>query len=264
MEKIRSKDGTLIAYEKSGHGPGLVLVHGTSADHNRWAPILNQLQEKFSVYTVDRRGRGESGDNLPYSIEKEFEDIAAVTESIPESVYLLGHSYGALCSVEAALLSENIKRLILYEPPIGIKAGADYAPQVVTEIQQKLKEGDREGVVETFLREIPKVPPHELELLKTSPSWKERIASAHTIPRELQASGNEYHFEPGRFTGLSTPTLLLLGGDSPRFIKDATSKLHETLLNNRVAVMPGQQHVAMNTAPEMFLKEVIGFLEKTG
>ena len=194
MEKIRSNDGTLIAYERSGHGPGLVLVHGTSADHTRWAPVLGQLQEKYTVYAVDRRGRGESGDNLPYSIEREYDDIAALVEAIPEPVYLLGHSYGGLCSLEATLRTNHIKRLILYEPPVSVRSGVEYSPQVVPFIQQKMNEGDREGVVETFLREVPKVPSHELELLKASPSWKGRVAAAHTIPREMQASGIDYQF----------------------------------------------------------------------
>ena len=96
METIRSKDGTRIAYERSGAGPALVLVHGTTADHTRWAPVLPMLERIFTVYAVDRRGRGQSGDAADYSIEREYEDIAAVVSSIPGPVNLLGHSYGAL------------------------------------------------------------------------------------------------------------------------------------------------------------------------
>ena len=263
MDKIQSKDGTLIAYERSGHGPALVMVHGTTADHTRWAPVLSQLQEKYSVYTVDRRGRGESGDHLPYSIEREFEDIASVAESIPEPITLLGHSYGALCSLEAVLLSRRINRLILYEPPIPLGTGDAYPPQLIASIQQQLEQGNRQGAVETFMREIPRLPPHELELLKDSPSWKGRVAAAHTILREMQATSRDgYRFDPKRFMKLTTPTLLMLGGDSPAFLRIAIQKLHETLPNNKIAVMPGQQHVAMNSAPDLFLREVIGFLRE--
>jgi pimeloyl-ACP methyl ester carboxylesterase len=262
LEKISSKDGTLIAYEKSGQGPALVLVHGTAADHSRWAPVLTQLQEKYTVFAVDRCGRGESEDHHKYSMEREFEDIANVVGSIPGQVNLLGHSYGAICSLEAAHISRNINKLILYEPPITMGADGIYPQETITEIKHKLDVGNIEGIVETFLREIPKVPPHEHELLKASPSWKGRVAAAHTILRELQASENGYHFTADRFSGLTTPTLLLLGGDSPGFFKDAIAKLHAVLPHNRVVVMPGQQHVAMNSAPNMFLKQVIGFLDE--
>ncbi len=260
MEKVHSKDGTLIAYEKSGQGTPLVLVHGTSADHTRWGPVLKQLGERFTVYAVDRRGRGESGDTPPYSIEREFEDITAVVDSIPGPVYLIGHSYGAICSLEAALRSHNIDKLILYEPPITLGTSKEYPPHVVAAIQQLIKDGNNEGIVETFLREVPKVPPHELELLKASPSWKGRVAAAPTIFREMQASDDGYRFQAERYRLLTTPTLLLLGGDSPDLFRDAIHKLHEVLPDNQVVILPGQQHVAMSTAPEMFLDAVFGFL----
>lgn len=100
MNRIISKDSTPIAYQQSGKGPPLVLVHGTTADHTRWAPVLQPLEEHFTLYALDRRGRGESGDADAehYSIEREFDDVAAVVDSIGEPAYLLGHSYGALCA----------------------------------------------------------------------------------------------------------------------------------------------------------------------
>jgi len=111
MDKVRSKDGTLIAYERSGKGPALVLVHGTTADHTRWAPVLPMLEQKFTVYAIDRRGRGQSGDSVVYSLEREYEDIATVVASIREPVNLLGHSYGALVCLEVALRVTNPRNL---------------------------------------------------------------------------------------------------------------------------------------------------------
>src|SRR5262245_32171992 len=101
MQTIRSKDGTIIAVERSGMGPPLVLVHGTSADHTRWKPLLPRLEAHFTVCAVDRRGRGGSGDAPGYSITLEFDDIAAVIDALGEPALLLGHSYGAVCSLEA-------------------------------------------------------------------------------------------------------------------------------------------------------------------
>jgi pimeloyl-ACP methyl ester carboxylesterase len=260
MVKIKSMDGTLIAYLRSGSGPPLLLVHGTTADHTRWPAVLPAFEEKFTVYAVDRRGRGESGDNEPYTIEREFEDIAAVIDSIHGPVNVLGHSYGALCCLESALLTENIAKLILYEP--YIHTGIDvYPPGIADRIQALVDAGDRDGAVSTMFREIAGMPEQELEMLRSLSSWKVRVAAAHTIARETRAE-EEHKFIPERFRELHVPTLLLLGGESPAFMKRATEVIHEALPNSRIAVMPGQQHIAMNTAPDLFAGEVIKFLQQ--
>lgn len=258
MQTIHSSDGTRIAYQQSGQGSPLILVHGTTADHTRWAPILPNLEQHFTVYAVDRRGRGESGDAEQYAIEREFEDIVALINSIDEPVFLLGHSYGAICSLEAARRTTHVRKLVLYEPPIptGIEI---YPHEVVNRIQALLDAGDREGALITFMQDIVHMPPHEMETLRSSPSWPARIAAAHTILREMRGS-NEYVFEPGRFSSLTTPTLLLLGGDSPAFFKAGIEAVHAALPNSQVRVMPGQQHAAINTAPELFTREVYEFL----
>jgi len=262
MDKVRSKDGTLIAFQKTGTGAPLVLVHGTSADHTRWAPVLPPLASRFTVYAMDRRGRGGSGDTDPYAIEREFEDVVAVVDSIGEPVNLLGHSYGGICALEAATRSKNLRRLILYEPPVqtGQTDKEIYPSWVLSAMRELLAKGDRDGVVTLFMREVPRVPVHELEVLRSVPAWQGRVAAAHTIPRELDASNGGYQADPAKFARLTTPTLLLLGGDSPAFLTAATHLLHETLPNNRLVVMPGQQHTAMNTAPELFAREVLDFL----
>ena len=89
MEHIRSKDGVPIAYGRSGEGVPLVLIHGATADHTRWMPILPELEKHFTVYAVDRRGRGKSGDADPYAIDREYEDVVTVVDSIPGPVNLL-------------------------------------------------------------------------------------------------------------------------------------------------------------------------------
>src|SRR5215471_2932059 len=90
MDTIRARDGVLIAYERSGQGSPLIVVHGTTADHTRWAPVLPVFEQHFTVYAIDRRGRGGSGDAEPYAIEQEFEDVMAVAGAIREPVFLLG------------------------------------------------------------------------------------------------------------------------------------------------------------------------------
>lgn len=253
-----SKDGTPIAWRRSGQGAPLVLVHGTTADHTRWHPLLPRLEERFSVCAVDRRGRGASGDAPVYSIAREFEDIAAVVDAIGEPVFLLGHSYGALCSLEACLLTNGVRRLILYEPPVPI--GIEIYPRpLVAHLEALLAKGERAEVVTTFFREVVRAPAAEIAMRQGLPNWPARVAAAHTILREMRLT-EAYAFEPGRFAAMRTPTLMLLGGDSPPFLTRATEVVHQALPASRLVVMAGQQHAAMDTAPELFVAEVFAFL----
>jgi pimeloyl-ACP methyl ester carboxylesterase len=258
VDTIRSSDGTPIAYHRSGQGAPLVLVHGTTADHTRWAPVLPAFEPYYTVYALDRRGRGGSGDAEQYAIECEFEDIVALVNSLAEPVFLLGHSYGALCSLEAARRTTQLRKLVLYEPPIP--TGSEiYPPEVVSRIQALLEAGDREGAVILFLQDVARVPPHELEILQATPSWPARLTAAHTILREMRGA-NEYVFEPTRFEDLRTPTLLLLGGASPTFFQRAIEAVQAALPVSQVRILAGQQHTAMNTAPEVFTRAVVEFL----
>jgi pimeloyl-ACP methyl ester carboxylesterase len=256
IETAVSKDGTRIGWARSGLGPPLVLVHGTTADRTRWNPVLPALEDHFTVYAVDRRGRGASGDAARYAIEREYEDVAAVVEAIGRPVNLLGHSYGARCSIGGALLTPNLRRLILYEPAL---TGDVYPPSFLERLQQYLEAGDRERVLTTFFREVVRVPPDELTVLQSSPAWQGRIKAAHTIVREILAA-KQLGVQPERLKDFATPTLLLLGGDSPPPFKAAIDELHDAIPKSRIAVLPGQRHAAMDTGPEIFTSEVIGFL----
>ena len=254
MKKIRSKDGTPIAYKRSGEGPPLVLVHGTLATHARWGAITPALAEHFTVYAVDRRGRGESRDTQPYTLEREFEDVAAVADAIGPGVNVLGHSHGGLCVLEAALRTDNLRSVIAYEP-----ASAPVPDGLMDRIEALLDAGEPEEAVITFVRDGVKMPPHELEKWRSTPAFPARVAVAHTIPREFRAV-EAYQFKPERFKHLDVPTLLLVGGDSPAFLKTGSEKWHAALPNSRIVELPGQQHVAMDTAPDLFLREVQAFL----
>lgn len=257
-QNVTSKDGTSIAYEHSGTGPPLVLVHGTTADHTRWRPILLSLEERFTVYAVDRRGRGGSGDAATYALAREFEDVAAVVDSIDQPVHLLAHSYGALCSMEAALLTGNIRKLILYEPPFSTSEPM-YPPGSRQKLERLHAEGEMEQLLMAFMTEVVRMPPQDVEALRNDASWPTRLALAPTIPREM--SNEDYVFEPERFRNLMTPTLLLMGSESPRFLQKPCEALASVMPDARLVVMEGQGHAAMNTAPELFLREIVGFLQ---
>ena len=148
MHAIASRDGTRIAFWRSGRGPPLLLVHGATADHTTtWRFVLQDFEQRFSVYAMDRRGRGGSGDSASYALQREAEDIVAIIDCIGEPVNLLGHSYGGLCAIEAALLTDKLRKLILYEEvPLRVTDG--YEPAIIDPFEPQREAGD----VERFRR----------------------------------------------------------------------------------------------------------------
>jgi pimeloyl-ACP methyl ester carboxylesterase len=259
MRSVVSKDGTRIACIEIGAGSPLVLVHGTSADHTRFGPVVPKLQERFTVFAMDRRGRGASGDSSDYTLEREAEDVAAVIDNVAGAgkACLLGHSFGAIVCLEALVLTDRIEKLVLYEPLIPV-GPTSHPPDAIARFDALLAKHEREAVVEIFLSEIVKVPATDVATLKSLPSWPSRVAGAHTIPREMRAE-EAFSVRAERFASVRVPTLLLLGGDSPASFKAAIEAVARAVPSSRVEVLPGQKHMAMNTAPEMFATTVLGF-----
>lgn len=260
METITSKDGTVLGYRRAGHGPALLLVHGTTADHTRWQGISPRLEQQFTVHAMDRRGRGGSGDGPEYQLAREAEDVAAVVDSIEGPVNILGHSYGAVCSLEAALLTDRISTMVLYEPPIPTSLPM-YPPGIPDRMQSLIDDGEQEAALELFLSEVVDMPEHELAAYRQLPVWKVRIELAPTIPREL-AIDRTYRFDPDKFADLDIPIRLLLGGESPPMFQRAIETAAEALPNATVAILTGQQHIAMDTNPELFLTAVFSYLDE--
>lgn len=258
MKTVASADGTQIAYDQGGSGPHLLLVHGTAANHARWASVCPLLEPHFTVTVMDRRGRGDSGDAADYVIEREFEDVAAVVAAIGAPVLLFGHSYGALCALGAALRTGRLRGLILYEPWINEDGGHLYTAEQLRRLDALLAAGDRDGVVTALFAEIAGFPPHEMDLLKSSPYWSVRVATAHTIPREARAE-ESYRLPRDELRKLTIPVLLLVGGDSPPFARKISAMLKGLLPNSRTAAMPGQQHIAMTTGPALLVEAVMTF-----
>jgi pimeloyl-ACP methyl ester carboxylesterase len=258
FREITSKDGVAISCRQSGVGRPLLLVHGTTADHRSWDPITPLLASHCTIFAMDRRGRGGSGDSSEYSLEREVADIVAVVEAIGEPVALLGHSYGALCGLEAALVTAQIDRLILYEP--GLATGIPlYPPGVPERMQALIDRGELEAVVDVLFREVVRMPDHELATYRQSPLWADRLPLAATIPREMAAE-LAYHFDAARFAELQTATMLLQGGDSPPVLRQATELVAAALPNSKIVILAGQQHIAYRTHPEMFARETLRFL----
>lgn len=258
--RVRSADGTEIAFWSTGAGPPLVLVHGTGAEHFSFRFAEPMLARRFTVHAVDRRGRGTSGDSkAQYAIEQEFADMAAVVDSLEEPAWLLGHSYGATVALGAAPLARNLRGLILYEPAPGIPATD---PTIPARLEAMLARNAREELLTAFMTEVAGLAPEDLDRLRTSPLWASRIAAAHTIPREIEAE-ERYRPDPETFGSLSIPAMLLLGDESPDWARRGTDVARSLLPECRVTALEGQGHVALMTAPDMFASEVARFAGST-
>ena len=262
MKTVTSADGTTIAYERTGSGPPLVLVHGTALDHNFWdlSDLRPELAEQNTVYAIERRGRGASGDAEEYDLEREIEDVAAVVESIDEPVTLLGHSYGALIALEAALRTDDLHGLVLYEPPFGPEIPPEIE-QLFGAIQALLADGEKEQALITNLTAVG-TPEASLGELRSSPSWPALVDAADTLPREFERF-MEYKFDTDRFKGMTTPTVLFTGGESHPSLVDLTETVDETLPDSRIVVFDGHGHFAMNTATDRFIDEVLAFIQES-
>ncbi|HET9084242.1 MAG TPA: alpha/beta hydrolase [Candidatus Limnocylindrales bacterium] len=268
---VRSADGTPIAVFSSGPAgtettaPALILVHGAAADHTTFRVIGPRLAERYAVHAIDRRGRGGSGDTFPYSIEREFEDVAAVAEAVAsesgQPVAVVGHSYGGRCALGAALMTDRIGAVVCYEgaptPP-----GVDYGDASLAE---ELAELDRAGqpalLLETFLRRVVGMDDAAIAAYQADPVWPRRVGAAHTIPRELLAEGRSDAAGLEALGQVRQPVLQVLGGASKPEFAESTAALHDRLPNGIVAVIPGARHAAHHTHPDALIEAIETFLD---
>jgi pimeloyl-ACP methyl ester carboxylesterase len=258
MEQVPSADGTPIAVSCSGSGPALLLVHGATVDHSYWGYLIPLLEPHFTVYALDRRGRGGSGDTPPYTPDREIEDIQAVLNAIPGPVNLFGHSSGTVLSLETARRAgDKVRRLMLYEPPLFTST-----PRLPTGHADRLTAlvaaGDREGALKTFLREGPRTSEDELAQIEAGPGWPRMLEVAHTVPYDGRLV-NDYDLSAERLAGLHMPIELLLGGASPPRIRAAVEAVAAALPHSQTITLPGQEHMAMVTAPALLAGEMIRF-----
>jgi pimeloyl-ACP methyl ester carboxylesterase len=146
--------------------------------------------------------------------------------------------------------------------PSPVPAGTElYSPEALDSVRSSLKAGDRERALTTFYCDIALISPEEIEMLRSLPTWPARVALAPTIPHEMRAFESYVsNFDPARLANLRTPTLILLGDDSPALEKAAAEALDAALPDSQIVVMPHQAHIAHRTAPEVFVREVVRFL----
>ncbi|MFG2089112.1 alpha/beta fold hydrolase [Spirillospora sp. NPDC048824] len=259
-----SADGSVIGFRVFGEGPPMVLVHGAAVDGRSWAPLVPELAERFTVHVMDRRGRGLSmreGD--PYALAREGEDVAAVVEAAGRDVFLVGHSYGALCSLNAAPHTDAIGRIVLYEPPVTSPWREVASPEAMERLRAFAGEEDYERLLETVLREVIRLSPKQVDALRSARRfWRTSLENAPPLLRETESVGRIE--ECGRFAGIGVPVRLLVGERSPAYQRPAAEAIAELIPGADVAVLPGQGHMAMMEDPALLAGALSAFAALEG
>ncbi len=245
---VTSKDGTRIAYDRIGQGPAVILVAGALCSRSFWSgpELARRLARSFTVYNYDRRGRGDSGDRsdtMPYALEREIEDIEALSDDAGGLVYLYGHSSGAALALEAALrLSNKVKKLAMYEAPYNDAAEAQGAwKQYTNQLTEALAANRRGDAVELFMGLVG-TPADQIEAMRHAPVWSMFEAIAPTLAYDRSAMGEYASVPTERATLITIPTLVMNGGASYPFMSDAAQALGKALPNAQVRILEGQTH----------------------
>jgi pimeloyl-ACP methyl ester carboxylesterase len=261
--RVRSRDGTPIAVFELGDGPPLLLVHGATADHTTFRVVGPILASGFRLHALDRRGRGASGDAPVYAIEREFEDVAAVAETIAAErggpVDVFGHSYGGRIALGAALGTLDIRRVVCYEGAPPPPTDTYHPTGLEARLRERLARGDRAGALDTFMAEVVGMTQADLDRFRADPVWPLRVAAAPTILRELEA-GDAPAASLDALGAVSQRVLQLLGGESLPVFHAATEALHERLRHGKIVVIPGARHAAHHTHPDAVRDALEAFL----
>jgi pimeloyl-ACP methyl ester carboxylesterase len=256
---VASAEGTEIAYWRHGKGPVLLIVHGGGNFSGAWSPMLPLLTPTSTVVVIDRRGRGSSGDTLPYTIEREVEDVAAVANALGP-MCVLGHSFGGPLALEAALSTGAISSLIVYEGWPDPGDDLTVLPDFLAPMEGLIGEGRYEESVEYG------ETPEDIAKLRRDPLWPDWVDATATFPREVRAYLSFWIANPpsgGRWRGLAIPTLLLYGEANPA-AGDGARVLANSLDDARIEELPGQGHRAYSEAPDVLAAAIMPFLRVSG
>jgi pimeloyl-ACP methyl ester carboxylesterase len=240
METVKSKDGTTIAFDRLGSGPPVVLVCGGSVDRTADAAIAQELASDFTVFNYDRRGRGDSGDTLPYAIDREVEDIEAVIGVAGGSAFLWGSSSGAVLALIAA---ENVPvtKLALWEPPFVPDDLPRPPEDQVSQYETMVAEGRRGDAVEYFMTKIIGMPAEVVAGARTQPWWKATEALAHTLAYDARIMG-DYSIPKDLAASVKVPTMVIAGGADFPWMCQAAETLAAALPDGQVRTLEGQGH----------------------
>jgi pimeloyl-ACP methyl ester carboxylesterase len=259
--RVTSKDGTRITFDRSGDGPALILVGGALSDRSGGAPLAKLLAPRFTVFSYDRRGRGDSEDTSPYSVEREIEDLEALIDEAGGTSFVHGHSSGAVLALEAAArLPAKIEKLSLYEPPFIIDDSRPPPPEnFLGQIDELIAAGRRGDAVEFWMTEVVRAPAEAVAQMRSAPTWPALEALVHTLAYDVAVLGDNMAGDPlpaRQWATATAPTLVMDGGASPAWIRNSARALADVLPNAQHRTLEGQTHAA---APEVLAPEIERF-----
>jgi pimeloyl-ACP methyl ester carboxylesterase len=244
-KKVKSADGTAIAFETVGSGHPLILVGGAFCDRHARAsgtPLAALLAPELTVFSYDRRGRGESGDTPRWSVERELEDLAALIEEAGGAAYVYGISSGAILALHAAVRHLPIPKLALYEPPLMLDANRlKPLENVAQELILATAAGNRPEAVEIFMTRVLQLPAGAVEQMRKSPVWPGLESLAHTLSYDVRitALGPALIAEAA---SVRPATLALHGEACPAWMREAICALAHALPSGSERVLSGQTH----------------------
>ncbi len=251
MQKVTSKDGTQIAFDKLGQGPALILVGGAfqyRALDPQTAQLAALLAPRLTVFHYDRRGRGDSGDAPRYSVEREVEDIQALITQAGGSAFVFGMSSGGALALEAAARGLAITKMALYEPPFN--SGDDNARQAsehytkqLTALLAESRRGDAVALAMTTWG----APAEAVAGMRETPVWSMFEAVAPTLAYDSAIMGDG-SVPAKRLASITVPILVIDGGASPAFMHNAAQATADALPNAQRRTLESQTH---DVAPEV-------------
>jgi pimeloyl-ACP methyl ester carboxylesterase len=261
MNTATSSDGTTIAFDRVGDGPPVILVDGAlcyrASGPN--GPLAQRLMRHFTVYTYDRRGRGDSDDTAPYTVEREVEDIAALIKEAGGAASLYGISSGAALALEAANRGLAIDRLALYEAPFVVDASRPPVPHDYESHIAGLVAQDRRGdVVRYFMKEGVRLPGVVVAMMRFMPAWSRLKGVAHTLPYDVALTWEHQRGTPlpvDRWASVTVPTLVIAGSRSPEWMRNGMRALADVLPHAQHRTLEGQTHIVKPDALAPVLTE---------
>jgi pimeloyl-ACP methyl ester carboxylesterase len=242
MEKVLSKDGTTIAFDRSGHGPPVILVTGALNDRSSWMGLPALLESRFTVFAYDRRGRGASGDTLPYAVAREVEDLEALVTEAGGAAAVFGVSSGAALALEAAARGVAVSQLALFEPPYRIDETAPRLPaDLSTKVAQLTSSGRPGEAVEYFMTKAVGLPSEGVARMRNAPMWPGLEALAHTLLHDFEIMGDG-SFPSDHVASVALPTLVLGSEGSAPWLREAVRAVGNALPNAETRFLAGQSH----------------------
>lgn len=243
MEKVTSKDGTKITYDKKGEGSALILVLGALNSRKSGAKLAKLLAARFTVISYDRRGRGDSTDTAPYSPQCEVEDIEALIDSVGGPVFVYGHSSGAALALEAVIKRPKIiGKLAIYEVPYALDEDAQKAAvEYYKTLKKLLAAGRKDDAVALFVRSVG-VSDNQIQAMKRMPMWKGLEKLAPTLAYDSEVLGKGHALPAARLSQITIPVLVMHGGAGAPFMRDAAKAISEAIPHAQLRTLAHQTH----------------------